>query len=274
MSKGKDEFGDRMKMYESAEAGRRFMPLLPVIARLDGRNFSRWTKGLERPYDVRLSKLIEKVTIDLVRETNANIGYTQSDEITLGFYSDNFKSQIFFDGRIQKMTSVLASLTTGYFNQRAQLMLPTHIMNKSLAFFDCRVWQLPNTTEATNAFLWRELDAVKNSVGMAARHYYSHNQLYGLGKAEMMDLLMEKGVNWNDYPSAFKRGTYIQRRNTKRKFTEEEIERLPHQHEARSNPNLEVERSIVVVLDMPPLSKVQNKVGVIFEGAVPITEGE
>lgn len=31
-----DDLGDRMKMYEGMEAGRRLMPLLPVLARIDG----------------------------------------------------------------------------------------------------------------------------------------------------------------------------------------------------------------------------------------------
>lgn len=29
----RDDFGNRMKMYEGMEAGRRLMPLLPVLAR-------------------------------------------------------------------------------------------------------------------------------------------------------------------------------------------------------------------------------------------------
>ena len=50
-----DDFGDRMKVYEMAEAGRRLMPLLPAVARLDGKGFSGFTRGLARPFDERLS---------------------------------------------------------------------------------------------------------------------------------------------------------------------------------------------------------------------------
>lgn len=32
--KVKDDLGDRMKLYEGMEAGRRLMPLLPAMARL------------------------------------------------------------------------------------------------------------------------------------------------------------------------------------------------------------------------------------------------
>jgi tRNA(His) guanylyltransferase len=269
MSKGKDEFGDRMKEYEMMEAGRRFLPLLPVVARLDGKNFSKWTKGLERPYDQRMSKVMVEVTKTLVDKTHACIGYTQSDEISLVYYSDDYKSQIYFDGRIMKMTSVLASIASVRFNIEAHIHLGAHTMFKPPAYFDCRVWQLPNLTEAVNSFLWRELDCTKNSVSMAARHYYSHKQLLDLGRADMMDLLMDKGVNWQNYPVYFKRGTYVQRKKTIRRFTVDEIDRLPEKHEARTNPNLEFERSDVVVVDMPPLAKVLNREGVIFRGESP-----
>ena len=108
----KTAFGDRMKLYERMEAGRRFMPRLPICVRLDGKGFSKWTRGLARPYDPRLSALMEHVATRLVEETQAVIGYTQSDEISLVFYTADPKAQVFFDGRIQKMTSVLAAMTT------------------------------------------------------------------------------------------------------------------------------------------------------------------
>jgi tRNA(His) guanylyltransferase len=269
MNKGKDEFGDRMKEYEMMEAGRKFLPLLPVVARLDGKNFSNWTQGLERPYDERMSKVMVEVTKVLVDKTHSCCGYTQSDEISLVYYSDDYKSQIYFDGRIMKMTSVLASIASVHFNIEAHLHLGAHTMSKPPAYFDCRVWQLPNIIELINNLLWRELDCTKNSVSMAARHYYSHNQLLDLGRADMMDLLMEKGVNWDSYPSFFKRGTYVQRKKVLRKFTTEELQNLPEKHEARINPDLKVERSEIVVLDMPPLSRVLNREGVIFRGENP-----
>lgn len=273
MSRGKDEFGDRMKMYEMAEAGRHFTPLLPIVARLDGKNFSKWTNDLQRPYDRRMSDLMIITTQYLVSHTGARIGYTQSDEISLVFYSDSIKSQIYFDGRIQKMTSVIAAMASVVFTKYTKHLLPTkYAIEWEHALFDCRCWQLPNLVEATNAILWREMDATKNSVSMLAQHYFSHKQLQDLGRADMMDLLMslDPPVNWNDCPNFFKRGTYVQRKKVSRKFTTEEIERLPEKHEARTNPDLEIVRSDVEVLDMPPLSKVTNRVDVVIWGADPI----
>lgn len=272
MSKGKDEFGDRMKMYEMAEAGRHFTPLLPIVARLDGCNFSSFTRGFERPYDKRMTDIMVATTKYLVETTQALCGYTQSDEISLVFYSDSFKSQIFLGGRIHKMISRLASRASSYFTR----VLPKYIEERAedVIEFDCRCWQLPTLIEVVNAFLWRELDATKNSVSMSARHYYSHKQLLDLGRADMMDLLMDKGVNWNDYPPFFKRGTYVQRKRITRKFTPTEIGLLPEKHEARTNPDLEIERSEVRVVDMPPLSKVVNRVAVVIYGEDPVVQQE
>ena len=67
-----DSLGDRMKFYEMEQAGRRLLPLIPAIARIDGRSFSAFTRGLERPYDSRLSDLMVETVKYLVQETNAN----------------------------------------------------------------------------------------------------------------------------------------------------------------------------------------------------------
>ncbi len=258
--------GDRMKLYERAEAGRRLMPLLPVCVRIDGKNFSTFTRGLARPYDLRLSTLMVEVTTALVRETGALIGYTQSDEISLVFYSDNMRQQIYLDGRIQKMTSLLAAMATAHFNAG----LPQAIPEKpGPALFDARVWNVPSKTEAANTILWRVMDATKNSISMAARDLYSHKALHGKSGSQMQEMLFAKDINWNDYPAFFKRGTFVQRRRELRSFMPGELEVLPPQHDAHRNPDLKIERSVVQPLEMPPFSKVINREGVIFEGEDP-----
>lgn len=265
-----DDFGDRMKEFEQMEAGRKALPLLPIIIRLDGKGFSRWTKGLERPFDEKLSRLMIEVTEQLVDHFNACVGYTQSDEISLVLYSDDYKKENYFNGKIQKLVSVSASVATAYFNTYASRIFA----GKPLAFFDSRVWTVPNKMEAANAILWREQDATKNSVSMAAREYYSHKELHKQGRADMMDMLMEKGVNWNNYPAFFKRGTFVQRVKKFSKFTPDEIERLPAQHAARNNPDLQIERQVIEPVSMPPFGKVTNRVEVIFDGALPIVGEE
>jgi tRNA(His) guanylyltransferase len=262
-----DDLGDRMKLYEAMEAGRRLMPLLPVLARIDGRAFHSFTRGMDRPFDAAFSGAMVDTTIALVRETGACMGYTQSDEITLAWHSQDSKSQIWFDGRVAKMTSQLAALATLIFYRMVFERMPQYA--DRCPTFDARVWNVPNRAEGANVFLWREWDATKNSLSMAASAHYSHKALQGKNGKEKHDMLHAKGVNWNDYPAHFKRGTYVQRKTVSIPFSAEELDRLPAKHEARANPGLLVERSICSAIDMPPLGTVANRVEVIFDGATP-----
>jgi tRNA(His) 5'-end guanylyltransferase len=268
MTDSKDEFGDRMKMLEQMEAGRRLLPTLPVCVRLDGKGFSKFTAGLARPYDLGMSKAMMLTTKFLVEETNARVGYTQSDEISLILYSDTYDSQIFFDGKIQKLVSVMASMATAKFNSLIPQYLPSKV--GKLAVFDCRVWNVPTREEGANAILWREHDATKNSVSMAARTVYSHKEVDGKSKAEVMDMLMAKGINWNDYPAFFKRGSYFRRHEAEVELTEEERMRIPEKH--RPAVGVKVKRTKVSSIYLPPLSKITNRVEVLFDGAEPEDE--
>lgn len=268
MTNKKDNFGDRMKAYEAHTCGIKLIPRIPIIARLDGKGFSKFTKGLARPYDERLSNLMVETTKHLVKETNANCGYTQSDEITLMWYTDKPDTTLYFDGRLFKMLTDLSSTASVFFNKN----LPTHLPEKAEKSprFDCRVYNVPTLDEAVNSFLWREKDATKNSISMAAQHYYSHNELMNKNGSEKQEMLFQKGVNWNDYPSFFKRGTYVQRKRTLRPFTAEELENLPSKHKAKSDPSMLVERWEVNIVDMPPLGQIANSIDVIVWGTEPI----
>lgn len=273
--------GDRMKLYEKAEAGRRLMPLLPVCVRIDGKTFSKLTKPLEKPYDKRLSDVMVQVTKMLVEATGARCGYTQSDEISLVMYSDDVESQVFFDGKIQKLASVIASMATAYFNDlvRAGVAFKDgrlvgsmdqaipEIADK-LALFDARVWNVPSLLEAANCLVWRELDATRNSVSSAAQANFSHKALHGKNSSQMQDMLMEKGINWNDYPAFFKRGTYVIRRKVERELTEIEMAKIP----AKYRPEGPVERNEAVIASLPPLTCVANRVGCLFYGQDPRDE--
>ena len=103
---------------------------------------------------------------------------------------------------------------------------------------------------------------------MAAQHYYSHKELDGVSSSEKQELLFQKGVNWNDYPDFFKRGTFIQRRKKFITLTDEELARIPEKH--RPARDQKVERTQVIVIPMPPFGKVSNREGVIFDGEDPI----
>lgn len=262
-----DLFGDRMKSYEHEE-DRRFPPGLPVYARIDGRSFSRFTKGMERPFDPRMCEAMTATVAGLVERTHARIGYTQSDEISLVWLGDDERSQVFFDGRVQKLASVLASLAGVLFYASLEAAGLGDCRDR-LPHFDCRVLALPSRTEAANMFLWREMDATKNAVQMAAQHHCTHRELQGLGRADQLAKLSAAGVNFEDYPARFKRGVFVRRDTVQRLLTADELARIPEKH--RPPADQPVERSHVRTLDMPPFVTVANREAVIFDGAEPET---
>jgi tRNA(His) 5'-end guanylyltransferase len=167
-----ENMGDWCKWLERNFSPEVMIPTLPVIIRIDGNNFHNWTKGLKRPFDEDLNKLMTETTKFLVKETNAIVGYTQSDEITLILYSSDRKSSIYNDGKKQKILSKLTGNCVNFFNEKRKELLPNH--NK-IANFDCRIYQTPTLHDATVQLLWREIDASRNSVQMLAQSLFLYN---------------------------------------------------------------------------------------------------
>lgn len=264
----RDEFGDRMKAYENAPMPVRFDVHLPIYARIDGRSFSKFTKGMKRPFDPKMSAAMIETAKVLVERTHARVGYTQSDEISLLFLAED-NAEIMFNGRSQKLISVLASIATVAFNRAISDTPGFSDYAKKMPHFDCRVCQLPSKTEAANMILWREMDAAKNAVSMAAQAHFSHSTLQGKSQADMLSMLASKGVNFDDYPSYFKQGTFLRRTTDVLSLTPEELEAIPASH--RPHPNITYMRSVVKGIDMPRFGTVTNRPSVLFDNDEPST---
>lgn len=258
-----DDFGDRMKGYEAVETSRTLDPMLPIYARIDGRSFSAFTKGMERPYDPRMTKAMIETTKALVAETHARIGYTQSDEISLIWLVDSPTSQIFFNGKIQKMVSIIASLATVNFNNQIRKIGFEDKYLDKLPHFDARIFQLPSLMEGANAFLWREMDASKNAISMAAHALYSTKELHGKNSYDKLLMIQEKGIDYDAYPASFRRGTFVRRVTREVTLTPETLSKIP----LLKRPNGPVLRSSVEEIKLPTFRDVTNRVDVIFNGA-------
>ena len=197
------EFDKRMKSYERDYI---LIPRLPFIVRIDGRAFHTFCHNLDRPYHSSLSFLMQQTTIELIKEFSPILGYTQSDEISLLFYNSSFLAQPLFGGKICKICSVMASYTAAIFTDNLRENIPEK--DGYTISFDARVFNMPDLIETGNYFIWREKDAVRNSISMAAQSQFSHKELQNKKCSEMQDMLFERGINWNDYPEFFKRGSY------------------------------------------------------------------
>lgn len=268
-----DSIGDRMKGYENRETGNTIMPRIPYYARLDGRGFSRFTNGLKRPYDESLVQTMIAVTKDLVKEFHATVGYTQSDEISIGWKADDVNTQPMFGGKVFKFTSVMASFAATSFIKHMRVFFGDQFEEyfTKMPHFDCRFMSIPNEDELVNMFLWRELDATKNAVSMAAQHYFSHKSLQGMNSSQMQErLFQEVGINFNDYPAFFKRGTYVKRQTYQEPLDDETMMSIPA--DKRPEGPIMVTRSRMESITMPPLLRVTNRVDALLHGAEPKQE--
>ena len=239
MAKKRDALGDRMKKYEYITRTY-LVPRMPVIIRLDGKAFHTFTRGFKRPFDEVLISTMQDTTKYLCENIQGCVlGYTQSDEITLVLVDyKKLNSCAWFDNNIQKMCSIAASMATFAFNRffvanlNAFYEFNTDIDLTEIgyhitfseedngkyyeaykkaaekgALFDARVFNIPKE-EVCNCVLWRQNDATRNSVEMVAQAHFSHGMLQNKSQSQMQDMLMlEKGINWNDFPVHQKRGS-------------------------------------------------------------------
>ena len=226
----KDELGNRIKnFYEN-----RTRILLPrrtyTIIRLDGRSFHSYTKDLQKPFDAGLMADMDETACYLCKNIQgAKFGFVQSDEISILMTDfDKIGSDAWFDGNIQKIVSVAASMATAKFNQLRWIRYVNDRYNNpindsdpvgwvwfmdaaklKLAEFDARTFTIPSKTEVANMLIWRQQDTVRNSISSVAQTLYSHKELDGKNMSIQQEMIHEKGQNWNDFTPQEKRGRFI-----------------------------------------------------------------
>jgi len=216
-----DSLGDRMKGYENVS--RIYLPRrLPVIIRVDGRAFHTFTKGFQRPFDEVLAQAMRETAIALCKEiSGAKLAYTQSDEISiLVTNNDTLETQPWFNNNLQKLVSLSASTATLAFDKAFYWatvtykgdgqMFQVYAKASKTATFDSRAFVLP-PDEVTNYFIWRQQDAVRNSIQMVAQSLYSHKELQNKNCDDLQEMIFQKGINWNHYEPWKKRGICVRK---------------------------------------------------------------
>jgi tRNA(His) guanylyltransferase len=204
----RDALGDRMKaQYENRT--RVYLPRRTyTIVRVDGKAFHTYCRGLQRPYDFDLMRDMDRTATALCEAMQgARLAYVQSDEISVLLTDfESTDTEAWFDGNLQKIVSIAASCATAAFNSFRQGV------TSRLAMFDARAFTIPDPVEVENYFVWRQQDATRNSISMAAQAQFGRQQLHGVSGDQMQEMLWrEKGINWNDYPAGARRGRAVVR---------------------------------------------------------------
>ena len=217
-----DALGDRMKEYECRN--QYFLQRrTPVILRIDGKAFHTFTRGFQKPFDEVLGNAMVRTMEYLCQNISGCVfGYVQSDEITLVLQDyRKLNTDAWFGYRTDKLCSIAASMATMAFNiyyleeidnytvkpnLDANRLKTYYMALKHGAMFDARCFNIPKE-EVCNCIYWRQLDATRNSIQMVGQANFSHAELQGKSCNEIQDMLHEqRGINWNDFPTRWKRG--------------------------------------------------------------------
>lgn len=201
-----DQLGNRMK--EQYEDRTRY--LLPrrtyTIIRIDGKAFHTYCSCLDKPFDQKLMDAFEITTIAVCKEIQGVIlAYLQSDEVSFLITDfDKITTEAWFNGNLQKLASVSASLFTAKFNKEFN--------NFKLAVFDSRAFTIPDRQEVINYLIWRQNDCTRNSILSVAQNLYSHKEMENKNCSELQEMIFQKNENWNNYTPREKRGTLVFKR--------------------------------------------------------------
>jgi tRNA(His) guanylyltransferase len=132
----------------------------PVVVRADGRNFKNTLSdlGFRKPYDQTFARAMADAAELFIKKSGLGplFAYTFSDEISFLF------TELPFEGRVEKIDSIVASFLGSAFTINLQLEEPVA--------FDSRIIVLQKE-EIPAYFHWRQLEAWRNFV--AGWGYYT-----------------------------------------------------------------------------------------------------
>jgi tRNA(His) guanylyltransferase len=239
--------GDEMKKYEKKYHSDFLMPGLPTVIRFDGNAFHTFTKNLAKPYDKDLALTFQCTVDDLIKELNPDLSYHQSDEISLFWFNNDPNAQLNFDGKVQKWLSVYAAKCSVIFNSYLQGFLPNKFAERPV--FDARVFQFPKWDQAYDYFVWRQWDARKNSVSMAAHTVFNNSELHKKNTAEKIEMLRTVGINFAEYPESFRQGTFTRKMHKEIEIDDHTWSLIPDQHKPA---NRKVWRNAIQVIEGVP----------------------
>lgn len=127
-----------------------------IIARLDGRGFSKLTKAhFEKPFDERFHRLMVEVMRYLMEmEPDITLAYNQSDEISILIMPGSSS----FNRKARKILSLLPSAAAS----KLSLLLGEPVS------FDCRLNIQSDMEGVLRYFRWRSIDAERNAFNACA----------------------------------------------------------------------------------------------------------
>lgn len=207
---------ERQEKYEEV-SNQEMLPHIPVIIRLNIKNYKKISEELNKPYSVLFGDVMAETLLYVITSIqDAVFGFTYQDEINIVLRNDLVKdTKPWFNNNTQKIVSTVASTATlGFIESQDLVEEDDEVLDPAL--FEARVFTVPSLPEVVNYLVLRQSYCMGNALNEAA--IYELEKKIGRSKtlsllkdksySQKKDILLKKcGIDFVDYyPSSFYRG--------------------------------------------------------------------
>ncbi|SPO02265.1 probable THG1 Protein required for tRNAHis guanylylation at 5 prime [Cephalotrichum gorgonifer] len=196
--------------------------LLPntwIVVRVDGRGFTKLCAkyGLEKPNDKAALELMNAAARAVVTELpDITIAYGVSDEYSFVFH----KNCLLFERRASKIVTTVTSTFTAYYIHNWSTYFPDKPLSAPLPSFDGRAVCYPSVDNLRDYLSWRQVDCHINNLYNTAfwtliqQGGHDNNEaerlLAGTLAKDKNEILFSRfGINYNNEPEMFKKGSVV-----------------------------------------------------------------
>lgn len=214
----------RFEYVRQFETHDKLLPDCYIVIRIDGKKFHEFSKYYEfrKPNDERALKLMNASAKNVVLKYKNDIilAFGESDEYSFILKRDS----TLFNRRKDKLATLIGSLfTTNYMFLWDKFFHDTPLNVKHLPYFDSRCVLYPNLSIVKDYLSWRYVDTHINNLyntvfwqliqvcGMTPQE--AEKKLCGTLSSDKQEILFKDcGINYNNEPEMFKKGSLITRK--------------------------------------------------------------
>lgn len=271
----------RFEYVKQFERENYLLPDTYIVIRVDGKGFHKFSEHykFEKPNDLRALQVMNRAARTLVDAySDIIMAYGDSDEYLFLLR----KQCVLFERREMKLTTTFALLmSTSYYYYWNQEFPDKPIELVRMPNFDARAVVYPNYKTVRDYFSWRQVDCHINNLynttfwtlvkgGMTPKE--AENRLIGTLSGDKNEILYSQfGINYNNEPQVFKKGTIIVREYEDKKVeTKDKVHKTDEKAEEKKPEIVELELSS---RQKQRLAKIRKK-AVILEQHVDIINDE
>lgn len=202
----------------------KILPNCWIVVRIDGKSFHKFSDKhhFEKPNDIRALSLMNRAAVHVMQEfKDISIAYGQSDEYSFILRKDT----PLYNRRNSKIASYINSL----FSSSYVFYWNHYFKDNKLKYppsFDARIVLYPTDQNLRDYLSWRQADCHINNLYNTTfwalvlkgglTNSQAENRLCGSFSSDKNEILFKEfGINYNNEPAIFKKGTILLKKKIK-----------------------------------------------------------